>query len=163
MIKILCTVALSTASLYYAQSFPASAIPENLKKNADAVIRKDFTTVQINKIDDIRYQYYTVTTVLNKDGDSDAQVFIPYEKGNSISDVKVNIYDEAGKKIKSFSKSDFSDFANNNQGTFYSDSRVMVMPYMATQYPYTVEFSYQIGDENTVFLPDFTPFRSTKV
>lgn len=163
MIKILCTVALSTASLYYAQSFPASAIPENLKKNADAVIRKDFTTIQINKIDDIKYQYYTVTTVLNKDGDSDAQIFIPYEKGNSISDVKVNIYDEAGKKIKSFSKSDFSDFANNNQGTFYSDSRVMVMPYMATQYPYTVEFSYQIGDENTVFLPDFTPFRSTKV
>lgn len=163
MIKILCSVALSTASLYYAQSFPASAIPENLKKNADAVIRKDFTTIQINKIDDIKYQYYTVTTVLNKDGDSDAQVFIPYEKGNSISDVKVNIYDEAGKKIKSFSKSDFSDFANNNQGTFYSDSRVMVMPYMATQYPYTVEFSYQIGDENTVFLPDFTPFRSTKV
>lgn len=163
MIKILCTVALSTASLYYAQSFPASAIPENLKKNADAVIRKDFTTVQINKIDDIKYQYYTVTTVLNKDGDSDAQVFIPYEKGNSISDVKVNIYDEAGKKIKSFSKSDFNDFANNNQGTFYSDNRVMVLPYMATQYPYTVEFSYQIGDENTVFLPDFTPFRSTKV
>ncbi|MDR6158004.1 hypothetical protein QF023_001520 [Chryseobacterium sp. SLBN-27] len=163
MIKILCTVALSAASLYYAQSFPASAIPENLKKNADAVIRKDFTTIQINKIDDIKYQLYTVTTVLNKDGDSDAQVYIPYEKGNNISDVKVNIYDESGKKIKSFSKSDFGDFANNNQGTFYSDSRVMVLSYTPTQYPYTVEFSYQIGDENTVFLPDFTPFRSTKV
>ncbi|MEC3877726.1 DUF3857 domain-containing protein [Chryseobacterium salviniae] len=163
MIKILCTAALSAASVYYAQNFAASEIPENLKKNADAVIRKDFTTIQINKIDDIRYQLYTVTTVLNKDGDSDAQIYIPYEKGNSISDVKVNIYDEAGKKIKSFSKSDFNDFANNNQGTFYSDSRVMVLPYMPTQYPYTVEFSYQIGDENTVFLPDFTPFRSTKV
>lgn len=163
MIKILCTVALSAASLYYAQSFPASAIPENLKKNADAVVRKDFTTIQINKIDDIKYQLYTVTTVLNKDGDSDAQVYIPYEKGNSISEVKVNIYDEAGKKIKSFSKSDFNDFANNNQGTFYSENRIMVLPYMPTQYPYTVEFSYEIGDENTVFLPDFTPLRSTKV
>ncbi|NML56502.1 DUF3857 domain-containing protein [Chryseobacterium cheonjiense] len=163
MIKILCTVALSAASLYYTQSFPVSAIPENLKKNADAVIRKDLTTIQINKIDDIKYQYYTVTTVLNKDGDSDARAYIPYEKGNSISDVKVNIYDEAGKKIKSFSKSDFGDFANNDQGTFYSDNRVMVLSYTPTQYPYTVEFSYQIGDENTVFLPDFTPFRSTKV
>lgn len=163
MVKILCTVALSTASLYYAQSFPASAIPENLRKNADAVIRKDFTTIQINKIDDIKYQLYNVTTVLNKDGDSDARVYIPYEKGNSISDVKVNIYDEAGKKIKSFSKSDFGDFSNNDQGTFYSDNRIMVLAYTPTQYPYTVEFSYQIGDENTVFLPDFTPFRSTKV
>ena len=163
MIKILCTGALSVAAIYGAQNFPASAIPENLKKNADAVIRKDFTTIQINKIDEIRYQLYTVTTVLNKDGESDAQVYIPYKKGNSISDVKVNIYDEAGKKIKSYSKSDFGDFANNNQGTFYSDNRVMALSYTPTQYPYTVEFSYQIGDENTVFLPDFTPFRSTKV
>ena len=163
MVKILYLGAFSLASLYYAQSFPVSAIPENLKKNADVVIRKDITIAQINKIDDIRYQYYTVTTVMNKDGDSNAQVYIPYEKGNSISDVKVSVYDEAGKKIKSFSRSDFGDFANNNQGTFYSDNRVLVLPYTPTQYPYTVEFSYQTGDENTIFLPDFSPFRSTHV
>ncbi|WP_411911987.1 hypothetical protein [Chryseobacterium salviniae] len=36
MIKILCTAALSAASVYYAQNFAASEIPENLKKNADA-------------------------------------------------------------------------------------------------------------------------------
>lgn len=161
--KIFCIGALSIASLYFAQSFPASAIPENLKKNANAVIRKDFTTIQINKIDDIKYQLYTVTTVLNKDGNSDALVYIPYEKGDNISDVKVNIYDEAGKKIKSYSKSDFGDFANNQQGTFYSDNRVLSLSYTPTQYPYTVEFSYQIEDENTVFLPDFVPFRSTNV
>ncbi|WP_027378377.1 DUF3857 domain-containing protein [Chryseobacterium daeguense] len=163
MMKILSIGALSIASLYYAQSFPASAIPENLKKNANAVVRKDLTTIQINKIDDIKYQFYTVTTVLNKDGDSNALIYIPYEKGNSISDVKVTIYDESGKKMKSYSKSDFGDFANNNQGTFYSDNRVMALSYTPTQYPYTVEFSYQIGDENTIFLPDFIPFRSTNV
>jgi transglutaminase-like putative cysteine protease len=163
MMKILYIGALSIASLYYSQNFPVSAIPENLKKNADAVIRKDFTTIQINKIDDIKYQYYTVTTVLNKDGDANAQAFIPYEKGDNISDVKVYIYDESGKKIKSYSKSDFGDFANNSQGTFYSDNRILALSYIPTQYPYTVEFSYQIGDENTVFLPDFVPFRSTNV
>lgn len=163
MMKIFCIAALSIASLYHTQSFPASAIPENLKKNANAVIRKEFTTIQINKIDDIKYQLYTVTTVLNKDGDSEALVYIPYEKGDNISDVKVNIYDEAGKKIKSYSKSDFGDFANNSQGTFYSDNRVLSLSYMPSQYPYTVEFSYQIEDENTVFLPDFIPFRSTNV
>jgi len=161
--KIFCIGALLTASLYFSQSYPASGIPENLKKNANAVIRKDLTTIQINKIDNIKYQLYTVTTVLNKDGNSDALVYIPYEKGDNISDVKVNIYDEAGKKIKSYSKSDFGDFANNSQGTFYSDNRVLSLSYTPTQYPYTVEFSYQIEDENTVFLPDFMPFRSTNV
>lgn len=161
--KILCIGAFSLASIYYAQSFPAAAIPENLKKNADAVIRKDFTTVQINKIDEIKYQYNTVTTVLNKDGVSKAAVYIPYEKGDNISDVKITIYDESGKKIKSFSKSDLADFANNPQGAFYSDNRILTLSFTPAQYPYTVDFSYQITNKNTIFIPDFVPFTSTNV
>lgn len=156
--KILCIGAFSVASLYYAQTYPASAIPENLKKNANAVIRKDFTTIQINKIDEIKYQLNKVTTVLSKDGDEKAVVYIPYEKGDRISDVKVTVYDESGKKIKSYSKSDFGDFANNSQGVFYSDDRFLSLTYTPVQYPYTIEFSYQITDGNTVFIPDFVPF-----
>lgn len=163
MMKIFCIGAFSIASVYYAQNYPVSAIPDNLKKNANAVIRKDLTTIQINSINDIKYQYTTVTSVLNKDGDEKAIIAIPYKKGDNISDVKVTLYDESGKKIKSYSKSDFGDFANNNQGTFYSNNRVLALSYIPTQYPYTVEFSYQIGDENTVFLPDFVPFRSTNI
>ncbi|OCA73229.1 DUF3857 domain-containing protein [Chryseobacterium arthrosphaerae] len=161
MMKFLILGALSTASVYFAQSYPASAIPENLKKNADAVIRKNFTTAQINKIDEIVYQYNKVTTVLNKDGDSKAAIYIPYQKGDGISNVKVTIYDEAGKKVKSFSKSDFTDFANNSNGVFYSDNRVLVLPYTSAHYPYTVDFSYELTDENTIFIPDFEPFSST--
>lgn len=163
MKKILITGAFSAASLYFAQAYPASAIPENLKKNADVVIRKNFTTVQINKIDEIKYQYNKVITVLNKDGDAKALVYIPYEKGDHISDVKVTIYDESGKKVKSFSKSDFGDFANNSQGTFYSDNRILALPYTSAYYPYTIDFSYQITDENTIFIPDFMPFYSQNI
>lgn len=161
MMKILIVGALSTASIYFGQSYPASAIPENLKRNANVVIRKDFTTVNINKIDEIKYQINTVKTILNKDGDEKAVAYIPYDKGNDISDVKVTIYNESGKKVKSYSKSDFGDFANNRHGIFYSDSRIMVFNYTPTEYPYTVEFSYRISDKNTVFIPDFVPFYST--
>ena len=161
MMKIILLGALSAASLYFAQSYPVASIPENLKKNANIVIRKDFTTVQINKIDEIKYQYNTVTTVLNKDGNEKAVAYIPYDKATSISDIKVTIYDEAGKKIKSYSKSDFNDFANNRQGVFYSDNRVMVFSYTPVQYPYTIDFSYQSENKNTIFIPDFVPFYST--
>ncbi len=62
--------------------------------------------------------------------------------------------------MKSFSKSDFSDMAAaNSQGTFYSDNRVMALPYTPTSFPYTVEFSYEQKDQNTVFIPDFTTIR----
>lgn len=161
MMKILTVGAVCIASVYYSQNYPVSAIPENLKKDANVVIRKDYTTVQIEKIDEIKYQINTVTTVLNKDGDSKAQAYIPYEKGDHISDVKVIVYDESGKKVKTYSKSDFGDFANNSQGVFYSDSRYLALPYTPTQYPYTIEFSYQITNENTIFIPDFVPFTDT--
>ncbi|MBL1222727.1 DUF3857 domain-containing protein [Chryseobacterium sp. L7] len=160
MMKILVIGALFTASLYFAQTYPVSAIPENLKKNADVVIRKDHKTVLINKIDEIKYQYNNVTTVLSKDGDSKAEVYIPYKKGDHISDVKVTVYDESGKKVKSFSKSDFGDFANNSEGIFYSDSRILALPYTPAHYPYTIDFSYQRTDENTIFIQDFVPFYS---
>ncbi|WP_312509399.1 DUF3857 domain-containing protein [Chryseobacterium culicis] len=162
MMKILVLGAFSVASLYFAQSYPASAIPENLKKNANVVIRKDLTTVQINKIDEIKYQCNTVTTVFNKDGNEQAVAYIPYDKARRISNIKVTIYDEAGKKIKSVSKSDFQDIANNSQGVFYSDNRMLIYSYTPAQYPYTVDFSYETNDENTVFIPDFVPFTSVK-
>ncbi|AZA82962.1 DUF3857 domain-containing protein [Chryseobacterium lactis] len=161
MMKILLLGALSTASIYFAQTFPVSAIPENLKKNADVVVRKDFTIARINKVDEIKYQYNTVTTVLNKDGNEKAIAYIPYDKTRSISNIKVTIYDESGKKLKSLSKSDFGDFANNNQGVFYSDNRVLVFSYTPVQYPYTIDFSYESEDQNTIFIPDFVPFTST--
>jgi len=161
MMKIFCIGALSIASLHFAQNYPASAIPEPLKKNANLVIRKDLTTLQINSVDEIRYQYQKVRTVMNKDGKDQATPVIAYQKGDQISDVKVTIYDEAGKKIKSYSKSDFGDFANTPDGIFYSDDRFMSLPYTPTQYPYTIEFSYQLKDQNTVFIQDFVPFSIT--
>ncbi|WP_228455337.1 DUF3857 domain-containing protein [Chryseobacterium sp. Tr-659] len=160
--KIFFLGVLSVTSLYFAQTYPVSAIPENLKKNANIVIRKDFTTAQINKIDEIKYQHNTVTTVLNKDGNEKAAAYISYNKAKSISNIKVTIYDESGKKIKSFSKSDFKDYANNPQGVFYSDNRILIFSYTPVQYPYTIDLSYETEDKNTIFIPDFMPFALVK-
>ncbi|MCT2408962.1 DUF3857 domain-containing protein [Chryseobacterium antibioticum] len=158
MMKILILGALSTASLYFAQNYPVSAIPENLKKNASVVIRKETTAIEINKIDEIVYKKSSVITILNKDAFGYSIPRIAYGKGNHVSAVKVVIYDEKGAKVKSYSKSDFTDIAANPQGTFYSDNRMLVLPYDYSSFPYTVEFSYEMDDENTVFIPDYTPF-----
>ncbi|MBW7674002.1 DUF3857 domain-containing protein [Chryseobacterium chendengshani] len=163
MMKLFCLGAFSIASLYYAQNYPVSEISESLKKNASAVIRNENTVVEINKIDEIVYRNLSAVTILNKDAISYSIPKIYYEKGDVISNVKVTVYDEKGGKLKSYSKSDFSDMAANSQGTFYSDNRVMVLSYTPTSFPYTVEFSYDQKDQNTVFIPDFTPFYSHNI
>lgn len=163
MMKFLCLGAFSLTSFYYSQSYPVSEISEKLKKNASAVIRNESTVLEINKIDEIVYKNLSVITILNKDAISFSVPKIFYEKGDVISNVKVTVFDEKGAKLKSYSKSDFTDMAANSQGTFYSDSRAMVLPYTPSTFPYTIEFSYDQKDQNTVFIPDFTPFNSYNI
>lgn len=163
MMKILFAGALSISSVYYAQNYSVSAIPENLKKNASAVIRKQNTVIEINRINNIVYKKTSAVTVLNKDAITYSLPRISYEKGDGVSNVKVTVYDENGSKVKSYSKSDFTDIAANPQGSFYSDSRMMILPYTPSHFPYTIEFTYELEDENTVFIPDFVPFYENNV
>ncbi|WP_312076238.1 DUF3857 domain-containing protein [Chryseobacterium sp.] len=161
--KIIIAGAVFAASLYYSQTYPVSSIKEELKKNASAVIRNESTEIQINKIDEIVYKNHSVVSVLNKEAVGFAAPKIFYQKGDVVSNVKVTVYDESGKKIKSFSKSDFLDIAANSQGSFYSDNRAMILNYTPASFPYTVEFSYDQKEESTVFIPDFTPFHSFNI
>lgn len=163
MMKLWCVGALSLASIYYAQNYPVSEISDVLKKNASAVVRNESTVLEINKIDEIVYRNSSAITVINKDAVGFAIPRIYYEKGNAASNIKVTVYDEKGVKIKSYSKSDFSDVAANSQGTFYSDNRMMYLSYTPTTYPYTIEFSYDQKDPNTVFIPDFMPYRDFNI
>lgn len=158
MMKLWCVGAVSLASFYYAQSYPVSEINDILKKNASAVVRNESTVLEINKIDEIVYHNSSAITVINKDAVGFAIPRIYYEKGNTASNIKVTVYDEKGAKIKSYSKSDFTDIAANSQGSFYSDNRMMYLSYTPTSYPYTIEFSYDQKDQNTVFISDFTPY-----
>lgn len=161
--KIIIAGALLVASFYYSQTYPVSSISPEIKKNASAVIRSESTQVEINKVDEIIYKNYSAVSVLNKEAIGYAVPKIFYQKGDVISNVKVVVYDESGKKIKSFSKSDFIDMAANSQGSFYSDSRALILSYTPSVFPYTVEFSYEQKDESTVFIPDFTPFNNFNI
>lgn len=163
MMKLLYLGAFSLASIYYAQSYPVSEISDVLKKNASAVIRNESTVLEINKIDEIVYRNSSAITVINKDAVSFSLPKIYYEKGNSVSNIKVTVYDEKGAKIKSYSKSDFTDVAANSQDTFHSDSRMMYLSYTPTSYPYTIELSYDQKDQNTIFIPDFTPYNDFNI
>lgn len=147
----------------YAQNYPVSSIDNRLRENATAVIRAENTNIIIHSINHIEYQIEHVKTILTKDAQHFALPYIPYSKGDKISKVKVTLYDQSGQKKRTFSKSDFKDYSSNSEGTFYSDSRVLVLPFVPSEYPYTIAVSYVYKTENTVFIPDFIPFRSKQI
>lgn len=140
-----------------AQEYAASGIPEELKKNAYAVVRNDNTIITINDIDEMVTNVNKTITILNKSGDDFSTVYIPYDKGVSISDVKVMVLDENGKVTKKYSKSDFTDVRHSSSYSFYDDNRLMYLHHMSVTYPYSIQYTYVSKTENTVFMPDFTP------
>ena len=163
MRKIYILFAATAITAVYAQNYSSASIPAELKKNANTVIREQSSVLNISKVDAMSMDIRTVMTVLNKEGTSYATPVVSYEKGDKVSNVKVTVYDGNGNKLKTYGKSDFKDYANNSGGTFHSDNRIMVFPYSATDYPYTIEFTYSYDTENTVFIPDYTPFSTENV
>lgn len=144
----------------YSQNYAVSSIPEELKTKANIVVRNDVSTYMINSVDNMEINNQTAITVMNKAGDEDAMVVIPYDKNRKISDVKVQILDADGKVIKKYSKSDFSDVSSVSSGALYQDDRILYLRYVPVNYPYTVSYSYNVKTPNTIFLPDFYPFLS---
>ncbi len=147
----------------FSQNYPITEIPENLLKNANAVIRESSENYVFKSVNDLDIQQKHVVTVLNKTGDDFAGVYIHYNPETRVSDIKVNLYDSFGKLIKNYSKKDFSDYTYNRSGALYVDNRILILIPKSTAYPFTVETMYETHTSNTIYINYFSPFDSFDV
>lgn len=138
-------------------TYAVSEIPEELKKNANAVVRLSNLDILIEKKNEMTLTYTRVVTVLNERGNRFVEAYAGYDNQLKIRKIEAQIYDEYGEEIKKIKKRDFIDQSAVDGGTLYSDSRVLYMPYMPTSYPYTVFFTYEMETQNTAFIPSWRP------
>lgn len=141
----------------YAQSYDVKLISEDLKNNSDIVIREDFTQYTIKSVDNMEVKLTRTITIINKEGEDFSRVYIPYDKSSKVSDIKVIVYNSEGKEIKTYKKSDFSDFNHTPSFGLYVDDRILVLKPDLPDYPYTIKYSYTTNTSNTIFISDFTP------
>lgn len=156
MKKNYCILFFSFTTLFFAQDYKISSIPENLLSNANAVIRESSEDHIMKSVNEMEIKQSSAITILNTAGDSFATVYIPYDPTTKVSNIKVELYDEFGKLFKTFSKKDFSDYTNNPSSGLYVDNRVLVLRPISTIYPYTVKTSYDTNTSDTTFL-NFRP------
>lgn len=147
----------------FSQNYAISEIPEELKKDANAVVRNSSSEYVIKSESSIELKKKTVISILNKAGDNLSYVYIPYDKYSRISDIKIRVLDEDGKQINSYSKSDLNDVAQSNDSYLYSDDRALTTRIVQPVYPYTIETSFTERSSDTVFLPVLQPYRGTDV
>lgn len=132
-------------------------LPQNLKENADSVIRDEHITVHIPDQRTMEYDIYRVITVLNKKGMSDIDAFAGYDKDTRVKKLEAIIYDKVGAEVKRFKKSDFKDVSAVDGVSLFTDSRVKYLDYTPTSFPFTVVFRSSTIRSDTAFIPAWYP------
>ena len=154
----LCFTVLSLWSL--AQDYAVANIPENLLVGANAIIREHSEDYMLKSVNDMTIKETHVVTIISSAGDSYSTVLIPYNPTTKVNNIKVEMFDAAGKVIKTFAKKDFSDYTNNPSAGLYVDDRILVLRTISTNYPFTLRTTYDTSTSNTVYLSKFSPFNS---
>lgn len=143
----------------FAQDYSITSIPESLLKNSNAIIRESSEDHILKSVKDLEIKETNVITILSTAGDDYGVVYIPYNPTRKVSNIKVELYDAAGKLFKTFSKKDFSDYTNNPSAHLYVDDRILVLKTISSKYPYTIKSYYETNTSDTAFL-NFYPLRS---
>ena len=142
--------------------YDVNLISKDLTSRASSVVRKMEMNIDVKELDNVSHKIKKVITVLNKNGDEDAAVYLWYDKSRQIKSVKGVIYDQFGKTIGKFSEKEFRDYSASG-GSFFDDSRIKTYFPAVTSYPYTLECEYEIKSKQTLTFPDWYPNNSTGV
>ena len=138
-------------------NYAAERISGSLLPYASAVIRSEETTVNVKDPGNVVYHVKRVITVLNKNGDEKAEPDVEYDKITSIKYIKGQIYNEYGKSIKKISESDFDDYAVSDGISLFQDDRVKHYKKAVNEYPYTIEYEYEIKVRQSMYFHDWAP------
>src|SRR5688572_22776416 len=123
--------------------YPVSAIPEELKKDVNVVVREDKMVYTITSRSTASLHVLMVATIFNSNGRRYAQRSVGYDKLSKITGIKANVYDAEGNLIRKAKPSEIID-RSAYDGSLYSDNRYKAVDLTQGSYPYTIEFEYQI-------------------
>jgi hypothetical protein len=122
--------------------YPVSAIPDELKKGAHAVVREDLMFFTIHSKSTASMHVHMVVTIFNGNGKHFAKQAIWYDKLRKIGSIKAQVLDADGIVIKKLKNNEITDHSAF-EGLF-SDNRAKIADLTQGQYPYTVEFEYNV-------------------
>lgn len=123
--------------------YPVNAIPEELKKGVNAVVREDRLTYEITSRSTATSRAHFVVTIFNGNARSFAKKTLGYDKLSKITVFKASVYDAGGALIKKIKSSDIQDGSAFDGVSLFSDNRYKSVDLTQSQYPYTVEFEYE--------------------
>lgn len=143
--------------LYSQQNIKISEIPPELISNANAVLRNEVISIEVQAVDRMNIYIKRTVTILNKYGESHAGTYQYFDNDRKIKNQQAIIYNAEGKEIKKFKQKDFIERSAVTSGTLYSDDRIQYLDYTAQSYPYTIVYESEVITGTTVFISPWQP------
>jgi transglutaminase-like putative cysteine protease len=143
--------------------YDAGTIPKELMPYASAVVRNAQEAVEVKDLDNTVYYVKKIITVLNKNGDKAADIWLEHNKLISIKNAKGIVYNAYGAPLFKFSEKDFKEPYSGEDFSLYEDSHVEYYMPPVTEYPYTIEYEYEVRFKQTLVLPTWEPNPGTGI
>jgi transglutaminase-like putative cysteine protease len=161
MYKILVFLLVAMPFRSFSAELPYSVahLPLPLTVGADAVVRQMQVKLDIKSSKKSVETVKKAITILNKNGEHFAR-FEEFYSGNSINlqDFKGTIYDALGKKVLSIKKGDLNDFSTNwSNYVLFDGGHVKYYEPQSAQYPYTIEYEYELHTKGSLYYSPFLP------
>lgn len=138
-------------------------IPSSLVDNANAVIRNNEIIFSVESPKRATKTIRYAVTILNKNGDMYALFKVNYDKFRKIFFFSGTIYNSSGDLIYKVKNKDIRDISNVSGYSLYEDNRVKFFKPVIKDYPYTVEYIYEVNYNGLMYYPIWQPVRGFNI
>lgn len=157
LLNVLCLLMLTGTAFAGDPVYPAFTIPAELKEKAHSVKRWEEISFRLKAGGEAYYTEHYVITVLDGNGDDEAELTAQYDKLREIRSIRGVLYDAFGKTVKKLKQSDITDESLTGGGSLATDDRVKRHSFNYNVYPYTVEYEIEMRYNNTFLFPYWLP------
>lgn len=135
--------------------YAAHLISEELKKDANAVIRRNVIEFDVRTPGKAHFKQQMAVTRLNSKAAYD-DLYINYSNYIKIDHLEINVYDASGKLIRKVKKNEIEDISASGNSTIAQDYRLKYLDLSYGNYPYTIEYKYEKTYSEIIFYPDWS-------
>jgi len=139
------------------KDYNCCTIPVILLNNTNAIVRDYSLTFKVENIEKANLHYRYVVSILNPQGRDMGRLKIYYNQSSKIKKLKGKLYNDRGEEVRELSKNEIHDRAIISWATLYSDDRIRTAELYHNEYPYTIEFEYEIVYDGYINWPAWFP------
>ncbi len=145
------------SSFVKSQNFNANLIPDELTKDAYAIVRFENLNVNYENFNKVVVTNEYAVTILKEAGLNYAYHFESYDKKSKIDKFEATLYDSSGKKVRELKSRDLKDVSAADGFSMYLDDRIKYYEFTPASYPFTIHYYIKTSSSNTLFLPKWIP------